>query len=665
MFHSTRLLVVLAAFGVSHAALSAQEAIDNWPAPLYWSPRAPMTAPATDGSLVALEADVIPSPPLPFVAVNPCRIADTRGLGFTGQAGPPALAANTLRTFQIGGTVPGVTTQCGIPLSAQAVSFQFSVTGMNTAGNLIAWPEGPAPTTSVLNWNASSVAIGNGIVVPVSATGGLNVQLNGPAGATTQLIIDVNGYYGGSVVTSVTPGTGLTGGGTGAVTLGIAAGGVGSTELGTGAVTSTKIGANAVTAGAIATGQVVKSLNSLRDSVTIEGIDGAVVTTGVSTIRVSAPLGVPAGSFLLGFPGDTTLIGAGYTELSASDVDFWSATTTTNAPTVRKNQTAVWTGTRMIVWGGEPTGLNTGGRYDPVGDAWTATTTTNAPAGRFDHTAVWTGTRMIVWGGSSFGNTGGQYDPVGNSWTATTTTGAPAGRSVHCAVWTGTRMIVWGGNASGTSVNTGGLYDPVGNAWTAGGTTTTNAPTARIRPTAVWTGTRMIVWGGSNGPPVNTGGQYDPVGNTWTATTVTGAPAAREQHSAVWTGTRMIVWGGHDVGGEFNTGGQYNPVGDSWAATATTGAPVGRRLHTAVWTDTRMIVWGGISSNAATNTGGRYDPVSNSWTATTTTPNVPAPRFQHTAVWTGTRMIVWGGSNGPSNFNTGGQYTTLSLYVKN
>jgi hypothetical protein len=187
---------------VSFAQLRGQETTElhplaNWAAPPYWSPSG--AKPAKDaagvGSLDAEAADVIPSPPMPFVAINPCRIADTRGLGFTGQAGPPAISVGVLRTFQVSGTVAGVTTQCGIPVAAQAVSFQFTVTGMNSAGNLIAWPEGVPPTTSVLNWNASSVAIGSGTVVGLSGTGAVNVQLNGNAGATTHLIIDVNGYY--------------------------------------------------------------------------------------------------------------------------------------------------------------------------------------------------------------------------------------------------------------------------------------------------------------------------------------------------------------------------------------------------------------------------------------------------------------------------------------
>jgi len=46
------------------------------------------------------------------------------------------------------------------------------------------------------------------------------------------------------------------------------------------------------------------------------------------------------------------------------------ATSTTNAPTARDGHTAVWTGSQMIVWGGNyndgvgfPITLNTGGRY--------------------------------------------------------------------------------------------------------------------------------------------------------------------------------------------------------------------------------------------------------------------------------------------------------------
>ena len=80
---------------------------------------------------------------------------------------------------------------------------------------------------------------------------------------------------------------------------------------------------------------------------------------------------------------------------------------------IRDSHTAVWTGTRMVVWGGfDTTSLNTGGQYDPVGNSWVATAmTAGVPSPRYDHTAVWAGSRMIVWGGiaTSTLNTGGQW----------------------------------------------------------------------------------------------------------------------------------------------------------------------------------------------------------------------------------------------------------------
>jgi len=116
----------------------------------------------------------------------------------------------------------------------------------------------------------------------------------------------------------------------------------------------------------------------------------------------------------------------------------------------------------MIVWGGDtyPFAIfNTGGRYNPSTDSWTATTVVNAPSARSGHTAVWTGTEMIVWGGNA-GNTGGRYNPSIDSWTATTVVNAPSARSGYTAVWTGTEMIVWGGYSGMTEVNTGGRYHP-------------------------------------------------------------------------------------------------------------------------------------------------------------------------------------------------------------
>ena len=252
----------------------------------------------------------------------------------------------------------------------------------------------------------------------------------------------------------------------------------------------------------------------------------------------------------------------------------WRATSTTNAPVPGGGYTAVWTGSEMIVW----TGPNGGGKYNPNTNSWTAISNINAPTLQSGHSAVWTGSEMIVWGGTVTcqiffqcgTNTGGRYNPNTDSWTATSTANAPAGRYAHTAVWTGSEMIVWGGLVDYPFFivfNDGGKYNPSTNSWTA--ISTTNAPSERTAYTAVWTGSEMIIWGGNgagggNGDwgSLNTGGKYNPVTNGWTSTSTTNAPTARDGHTAVWTGSRMIVWGGNYNDGvnfpvTLNTGGRY------------------------------------------------------------------------------------------------------------
>jgi len=211
------------------------------------------------------------------------------------------------------------------------------------------------------------------------------------------------------------------------------------------------------------------------------------------------------------------------------------------APDARGDHSAVWTGTEMIVWGGNYAGeFDTGGRYDPASDSWHATSTINAPEARRYHTAVWTGNEMIIWGGANPGpdpQTGGRYDPATDSWSATSTVGAPAPAYRHSAVWTGGEMLVWGDGAAGR-------YDPARDSWST--LPSSGAPDQREWLGAIWTGQQMIVWGGTIAvnTPVNTGGRFDPSQDTWTATSLVDVPAPRYRHTAVWTGEAMIVWGG-------------------------------------------------------------------------------------------------------------------------
>jgi N-acetylneuraminic acid mutarotase len=253
---------------------------------------------------------------------------------------------------------------------------------------------------------------------------------------------------------------------------------------------------------------------------------------------------------------------------------------------------------------------------------------------------------------------------AGGLWSGLATTGAPDPRYRHTAVWTGSRMIVWGG-ITGPTVNTGGAYDPVADGWTA--TATTGAPEPRSGHTAVWTGSRMVIWGGAYGTHWDRGGRYDPAADAWASTSLVNAPSPRREHTAVWTGSRMIVWGGR-VGSDasptpMNDGAPYDPTADAWAFLTTTGAPPARYQHTAVWTGSKMIVWGGTNGVEVLDSGGVYDPASNTWTPTSTQ-GAPAARRHHAAVWDGVRnrMIVWGGErmgNG-SRFADGAMYDPAS-----
>jgi hypothetical protein len=157
----------------------------------------------------------------------------------------------------------------------------------------------------------------------------------------------------------------------------------------------------------------------------------------------------------------------------------------------------------------------------------------------------------------------------------------------------------------------------------------------------------MIIWGGV--PYPTDGGCYNPAVNSWTAVTTNGAPVARGWPTAVWTGSQMIVWGGFNGTGYVNDGGCYNPAANSWPTVITAGAPPATGSQAAIWTGSEMIVWGGEyyngSSEVYLNSGGRYNPSANRWTAMTTNAT-PTGRYYPAAVWTGSEMIVWGGSVG-------------------
>jgi len=171
--------------GLASLGSASAEEIANWAAPPYWT--APSESQPRDHH-AAMEAKGVATAaatPLPFVAVAPCRVADTRGNGFSGAYGPPSLSAGVSRDFPM-------TSVCGIPATAQAVSMNVTVTNTLGAGHITIYPQGGvAPTVSTLNYVAN-LTVANAAVVVLGTGGGVTVVA---AVSGTDFIIDVNGYY--------------------------------------------------------------------------------------------------------------------------------------------------------------------------------------------------------------------------------------------------------------------------------------------------------------------------------------------------------------------------------------------------------------------------------------------------------------------------------------
>ncbi|HKQ39547.1 MAG TPA: hypothetical protein VJ063_15830 [Verrucomicrobiae bacterium] len=361
--------------------------------------------------------------------------------------------------------------------------------------------------------------------------------------------------------------------------------------------------------------------------------------------------------------------------------DTWSAVSTNGAPNPRYSHSVVWTGTYMILWGGLENNayVNTGYRYNPGTDTWSPVSASSLLV-RALHTAVWTGTEMIIWGGfesHSCGflcftrtdyNDGARYNPISNTWQPVTTAAAPIARSDHSATWTGSEMVIWGGRSGSgtTNVNSGARYNPSLNSWTP--MTDVGALSVRRNPTMLWTGSRVLIWGGydeSATTNFNNGARYNPANNSWQAMASSNGPASRGEYTAIFTGAEMLIWGGLAMNqpGTFDDqymeiGYRYNATGDSWSTMSPSGEPAARFDHTAVWTGKEMIVWGGDSGEYLLRTGGKLDPtrpLTMAWSTINST-GAPSARINHSAVWTGSEMLIWGGAGGGTALNTGGRY---------
>lgn len=482
----------------------------------------------------------------------------------------------------------------------------------------------------------------------------------------------------------------------------IASGAVGGTQLASGAAAA-NLSASGMSA--VPSGGIVASNDPASAALIAQGFvrDPSTTTMGESWTpmpsgdAVAGHTAVWTGTELIIWGGVIPAVSAGATPAALftainrgvrynPTTGVWTPLSTVGAPQARFYHNAVWTGTQMIVWGGQTTPglgasgapattLATGGIYTPATDTWSAMAPTGTipfADGRSRAQAFWTGTDLLIWGGNvmpqilgaSFpggGGTGKRYNLATNTWSSMAATPAEMGPgNSWSGVWTGTSMILWSSQSVGDStLPAAGMYTPATDTWQTLPRVPGNPAIASTGFTTVWTGTEMILWGGFDGTSTysNAGYRFNPTTSTWTTVSTSGAPAARTGHSAVMLGGKMIVWGGQSftsgdnpVATLYQDGGIYDPVANSWQSVSATNAPPYRTEATATAASDRIIVWAGLQtpdwgvSTKFLKNGGSYQPATSTWTALAN--GSPAPRYGHTAVWTGTELIVWGGTAG-------------------
>lgn len=245
--------------------------------------------------------------------------------------------------------------------------------------------------------------------------------------------------------------------------------------------------------------------------------------------------------------------------------------------------------------------------------------------------SVWTGRQLIIHGtrlspnGADWHGLTFAYRPATNTWMRLPNGPHPLTiESTDVAVWTGSRMLVFG--------LTNGSYSPATNTW------------RRIAPpgfplggaVTAWTGHRFLAWGGNCCESLSRDGAvYNPVSNTWR--NLPSAPLARRRHAAgAWTGKELIVAGGRTDTRRFRTGAAYNLATNTWRKLPLMPGPP----------SSGPTLWDGKEVLFLRNGGSRgmaYNPTTNRWRLL---PAMPFPRTDYAALWTGRQVLVWGGLTG-------------------
>jgi len=291
----------------------------------------------------------------------------------------------------------------------------------------------------------------------------------------------------------------------------------------------------------------------------------------------------------------------------------------------------VWTGTELVVWGGDPDG-DSGAAYDPKADRWRVIAPAPIPA-RCEPAAAWSGREVLVWGracrptpGQSPGQSryvtaGAAYDPAADRWRFLPESPITAS-STTMSVWTGAEWVI--ANPAGPTA----ALEPASGQWR------TLAPVPRPYTFIVgqWTGREIVVLGIDvlEKGPSTVGASFrhwaaalDPARNHWRALP---QPPLELGATAVWDGQRLIAWDQnlHTVALDPHAGTGWRNLPDV-PVTFVDCPPQGARLGESVFAE-------------ECGQGAIFRPSTGTWE------RIPHPQsLAETPVWTGQDALFWVG----------------------
>ncbi len=338
----------------------------------------------------------------------------------------------------------------------------------------------------------------------------------------------------------------------------------------------------------------------------------------------------------------------------------------------RSGETYAWTGKDLVVWGGItdqpapvgtlPKALSDGAAYDPVTRTWRRLPESPL-TGRENASAVWTGSELIIWGGDDlndwgtggpvFGN-GAGYRPTTNTWE--TLPPAPIEpRTGAAIIWTGHQVIVFGGRDSdGNYLADGALFDPASQTWSALPALPSKSGTP-ISANAVWTGTELITWITYE---VRTNGLYSSTdveelavrSSEWRRLPISNNTPSSYGATTVWTGSRALVFGGgYCLPGEScpeftpsEHGSVYliDPENDHWLTMAVPTNPTGLAISTGkalIILQSRQLLVPAEHQAVVPDFGVVFEIATATWSRLPQSPQAGAGD----EVWTGRQLLVW------------------------